>query len=125
MSRILVCSAVLLLATQIAFAAVTTRKVIVDGQLTGGSKVQATCTVSSTGQASGAGKFSGPSYSYPFTINKVTSGAGTLTFSGNFTMAGAYPVTLTVSVPSGNQTFKYVINGKRVTLTGTGTATIQ
>lgn len=125
MSRILVCSAVLLLATQVAFAAVTTRKVIVDGQLTGGAKVQATCTVSSTGQASGTGKFSGPGYSYPFTINKVTSGTGTLTFSGNFTMAGAYPVTLTVSVPSGNQTFKYVINGKTVTLTGPGTPTIQ
>ncbi len=126
MHRVLVWSAVVLLATQVALAAGTSRKVTVSGQLSGGTKVSVTCTVSSTGGVSGGGTLSGTGGSYPFTVTKFTTDTakGLITFTGHFTGA-TYPLTLTAKFPNGAQTFSYVVNGKTVTLNGQGTVTIQ
>jgi len=124
MQRKVVFAVALLLVTQFAFAAAT-KTVVISGNYSGGAKVSATCTISSTGLVSGVGKFEGPGFSYPFTVKKVTSGAGTVTLSGNFTIASKPPITLTAAVPSGNQTFKYVLSGKTATYSGTGTVTVQ
>ncbi|MDZ4688644.1 MAG: hypothetical protein SH850_26520 [Planctomycetaceae bacterium] len=116
-----------LLASAAAFAAVPA-SISVSGTLNGGINVSASCFVSSSGQASGAGRlfrtYNGVTYSYPFNINMVTTGTNTVILTG-YTVANLAPVTLTATVPSGSQSFKYVVNGKTVTLTGQGTVTIQ
>lgn len=130
MHRILALSVAILLATQFALAAGTTKSISVTGKLSGDTSVSASCSVSSAGKASGAGRFSGKNtngttFSYPFTVNKVTTGLGTITLSGNFDIAGSPPITLTAAVPSGAQKFTYVVNGKIVTYTGTGTVMVK
>lgn len=125
MHRIIGLAAAVLLVTQIALAAGTSRSISVTGNLSAGAKVSASCTVSSTGQASGTGRLFGTGYSYPFVVNKITTGQGTITLSGYFSVAGSPPMTLTAAVPSGNQTLKYVVNGRTITYTGTGTVTVR
>lgn len=130
MSRTLGFAFAILLATSATLVAATAKNISVVGVLTGNTNVSASCTVSTNGTASGAGRLSGKNpngttYSYPFLINKVTTGTGTVTMTGYFNVSGRTPVTLTAAVPSGAQTFKYVVNGKTVVYTGTGTVTVK
>lgn len=122
--RFALVAAVCLLATSVGLAAAKYKSISVSGNLNGGTNVSASCSVSSTGLASGAGKLYGNGYSYAFSVNKVTSGVNSVTISGKFTANNA-PVSLTARVPDGSQTFNYVVNGKTVTYTGVGTVTIQ
>lgn len=128
MHRLVAVVSAVVLITSVSVYAATTKSISVSGNLTGGTKVSASCSVSSTGQASGAGQLYGTNngvpYSYPFNINKVTTSTNTVILSGYF-IANKAPVTLTAAVPSGAQTFKYVVNGKTVTYTGTGTVTVK
>ncbi|MFO1040939.1 MAG: hypothetical protein U0941_04090 [Planctomycetaceae bacterium] len=123
MHRVLAIIGIVLVASQIAFAA-TSKKIGVTGQLNGGMKVSATCTLTGNGQASGSGTLSGTGGSYPFTITGFSTAGGELTLTGKFNGVN-YPLTLTSKVPSGTQTFSYVVNGKTVKFTGTGSVTIQ
>lgn len=125
MNRVLVWSVVMLLATQVAIAAVPSKKVVVTGKYPGGLTVNVTCNVLSTGQATGSGTLSGTAFSYPFNVTKISTGQGTVILSGHFTSGVSYPITLTAHVPSGTQTFSYVVNGQTVSMTGQGTVVIQ
>ena len=123
--RLALIAIVCLLASPVGLAAATSRTVAVTGFLNGGLKVSASCTVSSTGQPLGTGKLTAANgSSYAFVINKISTGPGTVILGGYF-VANNAPLTLTAAVPSGAQTLKYVVNGTTVTLTGTGTVTIQ
>ncbi|MBC8116257.1 MAG: hypothetical protein H7062_17860 [Candidatus Saccharimonas sp.] len=132
MNRILVLSVAMLLASQAAPAAAPATSISVVGQLSGGNKVSASCTVGKTDLITGAGSLSGTNtsngykYSYPFNITKGSTTSGKLVLTGKFAPAyGGYPVTLTASVPSGSVSFAYVVNGKTYTLNGTGTVTVK
>lgn len=125
MNRVLVWSVVMLLATQVAIAAAPSKKVVVTGNYPGGLTVNVTCNVQSNGQATGSGTLSGTGFSYPFNVTKVSSGLGTVTLSGKFTSGISYPITLTARVPSGTQTFSYVVSGKNISMTGQGTVVVQ
>lgn len=130
MYRMVAIALALVLATSATLVAATAKSISVVGVLTGNTNVSASCSVSTTGVASGAGRLfgknsNGTPYTYPFIINKATTGAGTVTLSGYFNVSGNPPMTLTAAVPKGAQTFKYVINGNTVTYTGTGTVTVK
>lgn len=130
MTRNLVLFVAVFLTSQAAPVARADTKISVKGQLSGGAYVLAECTVSNTGQVGGTGKLfgtnaNGYAYAYPFTIKRVSTANGKLILSGNFAVTGAPPVTLTASVPSGPQTFNYVVNGQTITMTGQGTVTVK
>ena len=127
MNRILVLSVAMLLATQAAPAAAPATSISVVGQLSGGNKVSASCTIGKAGLITGAGSLSGSdpgSAGYPFTITKGTTASGKLVLTGKMTGVN-YPVTLTASVPNGPLSFAYVVNGKTYTQSGTGTVTVK
>lgn len=130
MCRALVLCLTAVLATQVALEAATSKKIGVSGTFGGGQQVSASCTLSSTGQVSGAGALygknnNGSTFSYAFAINKITTGKGTITLSGFFKIAGNPPISLTATVPDGFETFQYQINGQTVKFVGNGTVTIQ
>ncbi|MEK6262442.1 MAG: hypothetical protein AABP62_27910 [Planctomycetota bacterium] len=131
MNRILVLSVALLLTAQAAPAAAPVTAIGVVGQLSGGNKVSASCTVGKTGLITGAGSLSGTNtsngykYSYPFNITRGSTASGKLVLTGKMTGANGYPVTLTARVPNGAVSFAYVVNGTTYTLTGTGTVTVK
>ena len=131
MNRFQVLAVAIMLAVQTAATAGPGLSIGVVGQLNGGNNVSASCSVSATGQASGAGALTGtnPSngykYSYPFTITKVASAPGKVILTGNLVAAPTVPVTLTATVPNGPVSFVYVIGGKSYSYTGTGVVTIK
>ena len=113
-----------LLASPSLLAAATPKSISVSGNLNGGAKVTASCTLSTTGQTSGTGKFFGPTFSYAFRVTKVATEGKNVVLSGNFTGTNA-TFTLTTAYPSGAQTFGYVVNGHTTTYSGTGTVTVK
>lgn len=119
----------ILVAAQVASAA-TPKRITVAGQLSGNTRVSAQCIVSSTGQVSGTGSLTGrnpngTTYGYPFVIKTITTTTNKITLKGNFAVTGSPPITLTAAVPSGAMSFQYVINGRTVNYTGTGTASVR
>lgn len=70
------------LVTSVSVYAAARKSVSVSGNLTGGTRVSASCSVSNTGKASGAGTLSstnnGITYNYPFTVNGLKTGTNTV-----------------------------------------------
>lgn len=125
MVRLLALSFAILLAAQTspAFAQVTSIKVA--GQLAGGYNVSVVCSVSNTGAFSGSGALSAGYTSYPFAIKQGSTTSGKLVLTGNFTVGGGYPVTVSASVPNGPLTFSYIVNGQVIVMNGVGTVTAK
>lgn len=124
MNRFLVLSAATLFAIHASPA--HAQVITVSGKYSNGSFVNATCTVNN-GQVTGTGVLYGNNngyiYQYPFTINRATTVPGAVILYGK--IVGGPDMALKASVPSGAQTFAYVVNGNTYTLSGSGTVTVK
>lgn len=132
MRKILVLSAILLLATQAVIADSPPRTITAQGRLSAGNNVTAQCVVQSNGSVRGTGRLygtnpsNGYTYSYPFVINSIATASGRVILGGNFAVTNGARVTLTASVPQGPMVFTYGLSGGGTySYTGQGTVTVR
>jgi len=125
MQRIIALTVAIFLASSLAYAATAPKKVVVTTTLPGGMKISTTTTVAANGSVTGSGQITGPQFRYSFAVTRVVTAKGTVTLSGHFNVPGNPAFTLTATVPSGGQTFKYSIYGQSFTYTGSGTVSIH